>query len=148
MGRKHEQHLTVEGKTVTTAIAILLLLHGAISVAQLPGVGHPIANPAWLGWWPTGLGESWLSSGPLVYSISRLLWLASGIAILAAGLGLFGIVVPREAWRALVVFGAAASLPVLLIEMHPFYFPVTVLNVGIVVGLFWLRWPSVTALGS
>ena len=149
--RKREQRSTVEGKTVTTAayaIAILLLLHGAISAAQSLGGGQPVANPAWLSWWPTGLGESWLSSDLLVHSICRLLWLTSGVALLAAGLGLFGVVVPGDSWRALAVVGAAASIPALLLQVHPFYLPVTILNVGIVVGLLWLRWPSVATIGS
>ncbi len=66
-------------------IALLLLVHGLISGAigfssfgSTPG--SSLANPSWLSWWPTKLGQSWLLTplgieNRIVYWIIGLLWL-------------------------------------------------------------------------
>ena len=120
----------------------LLIVHGLITVAQSLGVfGRGTENPAWLNWWPTPLGRSWLLGslgleGTAVSWLAGTLWVIGGIAFLGAG---FGILAHLEWWRTLAVAGAFASLVVLIPYFHPWYAFVTVLNIGILVALLWLR---------
>ena len=46
------------------------------------------------------------------------------------------------------VVGAFASLMVLVPYLHPLYAFVTALNIGILVALLWLRWPSANLVGT
>jgi hypothetical protein len=129
----------------------LLVVHGLITIAQSPGVfGRGTENPAWLSWWPTPMGRSWLlgSLGLEWTAVSWLmgaLWLIGGIAFLGAG---FGIFTHHEWWRTLAVVGALASLVVLVPYFHPLYAFVTVLNIGILVALLWLGWPSANLVSA
>lgn len=93
------------------AIALLLLVHGLISGAQSFGsfgstVSGKLANPSWLSWWPTKMGQSWLLTTlgmeyRIVFGLVGLLWLVAMICFVAAGFGLLGIVVPHDWWRGL-----------------------------------------------
>ena len=110
-------------------IAVLLIVHGLITAAQAGSSFRPsggVANPGWLAWWPTGLGQSWIWSslgmeGSFLARMGGLLWLAAGAALIAAGLALLGVLVPAGWWRGLALAGAALSLLMLAIYLHPFY---------------------------
>lgn len=114
---------------MNTFIAILLILHGLITAAQAGSSFRPvggITNPGWLSFWPTGLGQSWAWSGlgmemSALARAGGLLWLLAGAALVAAGLGLLGIIVPVGWWRALALGGALLSLLMLALYLHPFY---------------------------
>jgi hypothetical protein len=133
-------------------IVLLLLVHGLISGAigfgsfgSTTSVG--LANPSWLNWWPTKMGQSWLLTrlgieNWIVFWLIGLLWLVAMICFVAAGLGLLGIVVPHDWWRGLAIAGAVVELLVLVLFFHPLYVPVTFINAGIIVALYWARWPS------
>jgi hypothetical protein len=132
-------------------IGVLLILHGMIVAAQSGGSFRPpsegIPNPGWVTWWPTNLGQSWLLSGlglqrmPFT-TLVLLLNLAGGIALLGAGLGVLGVLVPTGWVVPLTVSGAAFSLIMLAIYLHPLYVLGISANVGILVALFWTNWPS------
>jgi hypothetical protein len=112
-------------------IVLVLIGHGLIVAAQARasfGISKsPPANPDWLRWWPVPLGRSWLlaktglSGGPLEKALG-VVWLLSGLCLVAAGFGFMDVVVPLGAWPALVVIGAAGALVMLLLYLHPFYF--------------------------
>jgi hypothetical protein len=131
----------------------LLIVHGLVTVAQSLGVfgrGTEPENPTWLNWWPTPIGRSWLlgSLGLEETTVSWLvgaLWVVGGITFLAAA---FGILTHHEWWRTLTVLGAFASLVVLVPYFHPWYALVTILNIGILIALLWLRWPSENLVGA
>jgi hypothetical protein len=138
-------------------LALLLIVHGLIVAAQSAGSFRPgssIPNPSWLTWWPTNLGESWLLTRlglerTAIEGFGGLLWLVGGIALVVAGLGVLGILVPAEWWRPLAIAGAAVSLFMLLvIYPHPFF----VLGMGaslvILIALLWAHWPSAALVGS
>ena len=138
--------------SITLLIAAVLILHGLIVAAQSAGSFGPtpssgLQNPAWVSWWPTNLGRSWLLSWlglertPITW-IGGLLWLAGGIALVAAGLGVFGFVIPTDWWRGLAIAGAAISLFMLVVYLHPIAILGTGLSVVILVALLWARWPS------
>lgn len=133
-----------------TLIAALLILHGLIVAAQSSGSFKPPAgglqNPTWVAWWPTNLGRSWLLSSlgleriPFT-TVVLLLNLAGGIAIIAAGLSLLGIVIPASSWGTLAVVGAAISLFMLVVYLHPLYTVGIGANLAILIALLWMRWP-------
>lgn len=133
-------------------ISILLILHGLIVAAQssgsfgstIPGV---LQNPSFVSWWPINMGRSWLFSWLgvertlAVYRIGGLLWLAGGIALVAAGLGVLGFIIPTDWWRDLAISGAAISLLMLVIYFHPLMIIGTVSSFAVLVALLWAKWP-------
>jgi hypothetical protein len=137
-------------------VAVLLILHGLITAAQSSGSFNPtggISNPSWVAWWPTALGQSWLLSRlglekSLVGTLAGVLWLAAGVALVAAALGLFGFIVPSPWWRSLAGAGAAISLLLLALYVHAFYAIGIAANIAILVALLWAKWPSPEVLGS
>jgi hypothetical protein len=132
-------------------IAALLILHGLIVAAQSSGGFKPptggLPNPAWVAWWPTNLGQSWLLSTfglermPFTTLVS-LINLAGGLALIGAGLGVLGLLIPASWWGSLAVGGAALSLFMLAVYLHPFYVVGIGANIALLVALLWLRWPS------
>ena len=109
-------------------IAILIVVHGLIVASQSAGSfgsGSPIANPAWLQWWPTGLGQSWLLAGlgleaTPVRALGGIIWLAGGLALVAAGLALLGVGYIPIGWHTLALTGCILSLVMLAAYLHPF----------------------------
>ncbi|MHC1782351.1 MAG: hypothetical protein AB9891_06240 [Anaerolineaceae bacterium] len=132
-------------------VGILLILHGLITAMQSGGSFNPtggVANPKWLGWWPTALGQSWLLARPgleksAAGTLAGLLWLLAGAVLVAAGLGLFGFIVPSAWWRVLAGVGAALSLLLFIIYAHPFFLVGAGASLAILVALLWLKWPAI-----
>jgi hypothetical protein len=110
-------------------IAVLLIVHGLIVAGQSASsfsAASGVPNPAWLSWWPANLGQSWLLSmlgieQTLVARAGGFLWLAAAVALVGAGLGVIGLGVPAAWWRGLALGGAALSLGMLIVYLHPFY---------------------------
>lgn len=136
-------------------IAVLLIIHGLIVTGQSgssfqPGTG--IINPSWLNWWPANLGQSWLLTSlgverTMIARAGGILWLIAGIALVAAGLGVLGVMVPLPWWRRLALYGAVLSLIMLVIYLHPFYGIGLIASVILLVALFWEQWPILARLG-
>jgi hypothetical protein len=123
-------------------IAGLVVAHGLITtMIGFGGITRPeapaMAVPAWIGWWPGPFGRSWLIDalqlGPGASMIGSALWLAAGLALLAAGLGLLGVPGLSGVWQPLALGGAAVGLIALALFFHPFYLVAILVNVAIVV---------------
>jgi hypothetical protein len=138
-------------------ISALLMIHGLIVAGQSAGSFKPVTgpigvgNPAWISWWPTRLGQSWLLSGlglenASVIAFSGVLWLLGGIALVAAGFGVLGFIVPTAWWRGLAVLGAALSLFMLLTYFHPLSIIGTASSLVVLVALLWAHWPPTSVL--
>lgn len=106
-----------------------------------------------MSWWPTRLGQSWLLSSlgleqsPIV-AIGGLVWLISGIALVAAGLGILGVLVPQAWWSTLAVAGALGSLVMLIIYLHPLMLLGTLLSAAILIAQLWAHWPPPELIGG
>ena len=101
---------------VSGVLAGLFLVHGLITVGNGLGAvadggrkawADPgLANAAWVSWWPMNLGRSWLVDaaqlGLTGYALGGLIWLASGLALTGAGLGLFGVPALKGIWQPLL----------------------------------------------
>lgn len=133
-------------------IAILLILHGLIVAGQSagsfgPSIPNEVQNPSFVKWWPINMGRSWLFSWLgldktlIVYRVTGLLWLAGGVALIAAGLGVLGFIVPPEWWRDLAIAGAAISLLMLALYFHPLTIIGTASSLAVLIALLWARWP-------
>jgi hypothetical protein len=117
------------GNKVKILIAILLIVHGMIVAAQSSGSFNPTggaANPALFKGWPTQLGQSWLlvklgAERTLLSQVCGILWLLAGLALITAGLGVLGIIIPAAWWRSLALTGAGLSLLMLAVYLHPLY---------------------------
>jgi hypothetical protein len=136
-------------------VAIFLVVHGIIVASQSSGSFNPVGgvkNPVWLSWWPTNLGQSWLLSPlgierSLIAKAGGLLWLVAGIALVAAGLGALGFVIPHAWWRSLALIGATLSLFMLAIYLHPLYGVGISASVIILLALLWQGWPILARVG-
>ena len=133
-------------------ISVLLILHGLIVAGQSAGslgvtIPNELQNPTFVSWWPINMGRSWLFSWLgldktlVAYRIGGLLWLAGGIALVAAGLGVLGLIVPTDWWRSLAIGGGAVSLFMLAIYFHPITIMGTASSIAVLVALLWAKWP-------
>lgn len=138
-------------------ISVLLIVHGFIVACQSTGSFGPtipseLQNPSFASWWPINMGRSWLFSWfglektLAVYRIGGLLWLVGGIALIAAGLGLLGFIIPTDWWRSLAIFGGAISILMLVIYFHPLMIIGTASSLAVLVALVWLDWPSMSPI--
>jgi hypothetical protein len=136
-------------------LGALLVIHGLIVAGQAAGsfgstLPREIPNPAFVNWWPINMGRSWLFSRLglgdtlAIYRMGGLLWLAGGIALVAAGLGILGFIVPSEWWRGLAIAGAAISLFMLAVYFHPLTIIGTASSLAILIALLWFQWPPAT----
>ena len=92
--------------------------------------------------WPFGS----LDGGPLALLIPVMIGLA-GIAVLSFSLGFlatFGLWVPADLWRPLVLIGAACSATILL--LHPSVWILVPLALD--AGLAWIAWTSAWTPGG
>jgi len=135
--------------------AVLLIVHGLIVAGQSSGSFHPVGgvkNPSWLAWWPGNLGQSWLFStlgverSPVVRA-GGVIWLAAGAALVAAGLGVLGFVVPSSGWRSFALAGGALSLVMLAVYLHPLYVAGIGSSIALVAALLSDGWPLLERLG-
>jgi hypothetical protein len=138
-------------------ISVLLILHGLIVAGQSAGsfgatIPNEVQNPSFISWFPINMGRSWLFSlfglqnSLPTYRISGFLWLIGGLILVAAGLGMFGILVPVVWWRGLGIAGAAISLFMLLLYFHPLTIIGTASSVAVLVTFGWFHWTAANVL--
>ncbi|MEJ2150447.1 MAG: hypothetical protein P8Z40_13340 [Chloroflexota bacterium] len=135
--------------TLRTLIAVVLFVHG---IGHLQGVIAALGLQATEHWH----ARSWLFTDLLGESVGRILalvvWLASSIAALAAGLGLLGWLVPHPWWRAAAILSAITSSFGLVFYWHSLAMVFNkvgaiAVNLAILVSLVLLSWPPEAALG-
>jgi hypothetical protein len=138
-------------------ISVLILLHGLIVAGQSAGsfgstIPSEVQNPSFINWFPINMGRSWLFSllglqnSLPAYRMSGMLWLIGGLMLVAAGLGMFGFVVPVVWWRGLAIAGAAVSLFMLLLYFHPLMIVGTASSIAVLMAFGWFYWPTISAL--
>lgn len=124
-----------------------LVAHGLITSAIGFGAvtnptAAPIALPAWISWWPGPFGRSWLfdavGAPTGVAVLGGFLWLIAGLALIAGGMGWFGIGVLADFRYALLIGGASLGLVALALYFHPIYIAAVLINI-VVVALLWGR---------
>lgn len=124
-------------------IALVLIVHG---------LGHFGGIPAYPKHWSS---HSWLLTSLVgdaaTRAIGGLLWIVTALLFVAAGLGVFGVVIPQTAWRSLAIVSAVVSLVVMLLFWDVLLGGPKIgalFDVVILVALLWAHWPSAALVGS
>lgn len=129
-------------------VGLLVVGHGLITMMiGMGAVTKPDAPamtlPAFFSWWPGPFGRSWafeaLGLGTAAAVVGGLVWLASGMALVVAGLGWVGIGPLAGLTSAFSVTGAALGLVALVLYFHPLYLVAVAINLALVV----TQWPAV-----
>jgi hypothetical protein len=126
-------------------VGVFLVLHGLITTMIGSGAvsnGPAMTLPSWFSWWPGPFGRSWLidslNLGTPVAVVGGLVWLVSGILLIAAGLGFLGVGPLRDAWPTYAVVGGGLGLVAVVLYFHPLYLAALVINVALA-ALAWGR---------
>jgi hypothetical protein len=121
-------------------IGLFLIAHGLVhaGLAAAPRPDIPDAKP--FSFWTS---PSWLLKG-LGESFSRpagtVLWIASLLLFVAAGLGVLGVPGLRDIWSGLTVAGASCSLLLLLLFWHSWLVIGVVINIGLLLAVIVFGW--------
>lgn len=127
-------------------LGLLIVGHGVITA--MIGVGAvtkpdapAMTPPAFFSWWPGPFGRSWafeaLGLGTVAAVVGGLVWLVSGLALVAAGLGWIGVGPLAGLTSALAVVGAALGLVALVLYFHPLYLVAIAINLVLLA----TQWP-------
>jgi hypothetical protein len=126
----------MSASTVRTITGLVLVIHGiGHSMALFPALNIS-SNETWH-------HRSWLLSGLMGDTASRvIIVILFGVAIIgfiAAGLGVFGWLVPHDSWRALALISAVLGLVALGIFWNAFasLFPNKIGAVAVNLALLW-----------
>ena len=126
-------------------IGAFLIAHGLITTAIGFGAvtnpnGQAMSLPTWFSWWPGPFGTSWLFEalhlGATAAVVGGVVWLASGVLLIAGALGWVGLGVLEPMRVQLLIGGAAIGLLALALYFHPIYLLSVLINVAIVAVLW------------
>ncbi len=135
--------------TLRTLIAILLFVH---TIGQVQGIITALGLFTTEKWNP----DSWLFNRLLgekaAHTLALVLWVVCVLGFLLVSLSFVGVLLPHAWWRSLAVTFAIPSLFGLIFYWHSFaqlFNKVGALgvNLGILVGLLLLHWPTEADLG-
>jgi hypothetical protein len=130
-------------------IGVLLILHGLIhgilAVIPNPDAAKPVAVTFFSEW-----ASPWLRgslSGRALQAIAIVLAVIAGAGFIAAGLAMFGFLLPHDWWRALAIASSVLSLILCALFWNTYLIVGPVVAVGIIVVVGILQWPTEAALG-
>ncbi len=128
-----------------TIVAIFVILHG-LTHSILAMVPSPNAPDAGFATFFSGQG-SWLLSrlglsGSVSKTMSILLAVIATIGFVAAGLALFGILVPFDWWRVLAIASAVVSLLLVIIFWNRYLIAGLLIDVAFLVIPIFANWSS------
>jgi hypothetical protein len=133
-------------RILTGALLILHgLIHGILAVVPNPEAAKPVAATFFSEW-----ASSWLQgmlSGRALQAIAIVLAVVAGAGFIAAGLAMFGFLIPHDWWRALAIASSVVSLALCALFWNTYLIVGPVVAVGIIVVVGILYWPTEAALG-
>ena len=126
--------------------AIFLITHGLVhaGLAAAPIPNEPESKP---GAFFTATDRSWLLpqlglSTPVVQWVGVILVALTTVGFVLAGLGVFGVPGLTTIWRTVAVVSSCLSLLLLVLFWHSWLVVGVLLDVGLLVALLWVKWPS------
>ncbi|MCP4541123.1 MAG: hypothetical protein GY832_28650 [Chloroflexi bacterium] len=128
---------------VKMIVAVLFILHGLTHsiLAMMPSPNAPKPSPAMF--FP-GLGSRLLARLGLSESTTKttaiLLSVIATLGFIAAGLALFGVLIPFDWWRALAIASAAVSLVLVFIFWDMYLIVGLLIDVAVLVTLLFTKW--------
>lgn len=127
-------------KTIAPTFLILHgLVHGILAMVPSPDAPDKGVATFYSGtgsWLLTRLGLSESTSK----TIAILLAVTATIGFVAAGLALFGILIPFDWWRTLAIASAAVSLSLVVIFWHRYLIVGLLIDVAVLVTLIFTNW--------
>jgi hypothetical protein len=105
---------------------VFLVLHGAIQAAQA-----------------TGGGQSWLIGDRK--ALAAVSTLAAGALFVVAGIGLWA---HAGWWRPVTVAAAVISLMYFVVFFNPLILLGMAIDVGLIIAIVWLDWPTQSMVGA
>ena len=114
-----------------------LIAHGAVHAAIW---ASPKAKAAGA---PFDPSHSWL--------LGSQRGLAIGLALVAAGLlasAGIGLWTHAEWWRGIGTAALGTSFALMVVYFNPWFLPIEAVNLGLIIGLLWLDWPSRAMVGA
>jgi hypothetical protein len=135
-----------------TLIALFLIAHGLVhaGLAAAPNPNDPDSKP---GAFFTSISRSWLLpqlglNPTIVQWIGIILVALATLGFVLVGLGVFGVPGLTAIWRTVAVVSASVSLLLLVLFWHPWLIVGVLIDIGILISLLWMKWPSVELIGS
>jgi hypothetical protein len=135
-----------------TLIALFLIAHGLVhaGLAAAPNPNDPDSKP---GAFFTSISRSWLLpqlglNPTIVQWIGIILVALATLGFVLVGLGVFGVPGLTAIWRTVAVVSANVSLLLLVLFWHPWLIVGVLIDIGILISLLWMKWPSVELIGS
>jgi hypothetical protein len=133
-------------------LAVFLILHGMVHaiLAAAPIPNEPDSNP---GAFFTNSTRSWLLprlglNDTAIQWIGIILVILAALGFILAGLGVIGVPGLNDVWRTVAVVSACVSLLLLIVFWHTWLMVGVLIDIGILIALLWLDWPSVELIGS
>jgi hypothetical protein len=135
--------------TLRLLAALFLIAHGwihySLTTVPVPAPGA-LRTPFWPSWWRENTDPQWLASrlglqAGLVRSAGWILWVAVVAGFCFAGLGLLNILGLNAIWQGAGIFGAIASLLLLIFYWHPWLVVGAVIDLAVLVGI-WQQLPA------
>mgnify|MGYP001821412374 CR=1 FL=1 len=130
-------------------IGVLLILHGLIhgilAMVPNPNAAKPVAATFFSEW-----ATPWLRgalSGRALQTIAIVLAVIAAAGFIAAGLAMFGILLPHDWWRALAIASSVVSLILCALFWNTYLVVGPAVAVGIIAVVGFLQWPTEAALG-
>jgi hypothetical protein len=116
----------------------------------LPIPNEPYSNP---GAFFTNSTRSWLLprlglNDTAIQWIGIILVILAALGFILAGLGVIGVPGLNDVWRTVAVVSACVSLLLLIVFWHTWLMVGVLIDIGILIALLWLDWPSVELIGS
>jgi hypothetical protein len=123
--------------------AVFLILHGLVHaiLAVAPTPNEPESKP---GAFFTSTTRSWLLprlglNATAVQWIGIILVVLSTLGFVLAGLGVLGLPGLSVVWRLVAMTSSVVSLLLLVLFWHPWIIVGVLIDIGILVGLLWIR---------
>ena len=131
-----------------TLFALFMIAHGLVhaGLAAAPIPNDPDPKP---GAFFTAMERSWLLpklglNGPAIQWIGIILVVLATLGFVLAGLGGLGVPGLNAVWGTLAVVSACVSLLLLILFWHTWLVVGVLIDIGILVALLWVKWPSET----
>lgn len=129
---------------VEAVFAVFLVAHGLVHaiLAAAPRPDVPDAKPLTFWTRPSKLLPSMGES--IARPLATVLWIASTLLFVTAGLGLLGVPGVSEIWSGLATAGAITSLLLLLIFWHKWLIIGVLIDLGLILALVVFSWTPVS----
>ena len=127
------------------ALMLFLIAHALVGVLMFAGSPQQ-PTPSWpssKSWLFNSMGVS--ESGQRMFAVA--LMAIAALMLIGGALGILGIPLIVDMWHWLIVAGAIVSAFTLVLYFSPWWLGGIAINVGLIVAIMVLKWPTSESLG-